>query len=432
MLWTLVKALLFKRQYFWRLAVLILAGDALLTLLIIHFVAYTEIDFETYIVQADKVQQGQRDYSLIYGPSGPLVYPAGHVMIHRALSFVLNATSFRTVQYIYGVLYMASMLVSCMIYHRAKTIPNWVLLLLPLSKRLHSIYVLRLFNDCWSSTIAMFSIYIFSFAGNELIACFLFSFALSIKMNILLYMPGLLVVFLKSLGVIESLVHLGIIVLFQVWLAMPFLMSHPRAYLSHAFDFSRQFLYKWTVNWRFIPEDTFLSKQFALSLLMGHLTTLALFAFFRWFKSDGGLIETVKRGFIRPLQRASWDLPSGDEIVTVLFTSNLIGITFARSLHYQFYSWYAQQLPLLLWRTRYPIAIKLCLLLGIEYSWNVFPSTDLSSAILDISHLLILIGLWFGYPTGTKGRKVSFNDKVDEVEDDTNVSTSSMEWEPES
>ena len=68
-----------------------------------------------------------------------------------------------------------------MIYHRARTVPNWVLILLPLSKRLHSIYVLRLFNDCWSSTIAMLSIYIFSFAGNELMACFLFRSVLSLS-----------------------------------------------------------------------------------------------------------------------------------------------------------------------------------------------------------------------------------------------------------
>lgn len=39
-------------------------------------------------------------------------------------------------------------------------------------------------------------------------------------------------------------------------------------------------------------------------------------------------------------------------------TSNLIGIIFARSLHYQFYSWYSQQLPLLTQRTRFPFIMQ--------------------------------------------------------------------------
>jgi len=78
-------------------------------------------------------------------------YPAGHVRIHQLLYDVTDSgKDVRLAQYIYGVLYMATLVLTCGIYRAAGNVPNWILLLLPLSKRLHSIYALRLFNDCWS------------------------------------------------------------------------------------------------------------------------------------------------------------------------------------------------------------------------------------------------------------------------------------------
>lgn len=40
---------------------------------------------------------------------------------------------------------------------------------------------------------------------------------------------------------------------------------------------------------------------------------------------------------------------------------------------------------------------SLCVIGCIEYAWNVFPSTSLSSALLVASNFLLLVGLWTGY-----------------------------------
>ena len=49
------------------------------------------------------------------------------------------------------------------------------------------------------------------------------------------------------------------------------------------------FFYKWTVNWKFVPEDIFLSKQFAMALLATQLILLGVFAYSRWRHLPWGL-----------------------------------------------------------------------------------------------------------------------------------------------
>lgn len=89
-------------------------------------------------------------------------YPAGHVRLHELLYSITDAgRDVRLAQYIYGVLYLTTLLLSCTIYRTAGSIPNWTVLLLPLSKRLHSIFVLRLFNDCWAIAAAQLAILLF-------------------------------------------------------------------------------------------------------------------------------------------------------------------------------------------------------------------------------------------------------------------------------
>ncbi|KZV97652.1 glycosyltransferase family 58 protein [Exidia glandulosa HHB12029] len=387
-------------RYFWLLAGLVVAGDAALTALIVRFVPYTEIDFTTYMAQMDVFYKGERDYSRIAGPTGPLVYPAGHVLIHRAMYALTDGGKYlERAQAMYGALYVLSLAFTCALYRQARGVPNWVLLLLPLSKRLHSIFALRMFNDCWALVVQQAALLAFG-AGADDLGCVLFSFAVSIKMSVILYLPALLLVLFKRHGFTRGAVHVASIALVQVLIGLPFLLHEPRSYLAGAFDLGRVFLYKWTVNWRFVPEDVFLSRRFATALMVGHLSVLAAFALGKWCRVDGGAFALLERGLRRPGVPAAMQRVSADHALTLLMTSNLIGIAFARSLHYQFYSWYAQQLPLLAWRTRLPVPVRLALLASVEYAWNVYPSTNMSSGILLAAHMVLILGIWFGWPEG--------------------------------
>ncbi len=139
------------------------------------------------------------------------------------------------------------------------------------------------------------------------------SLALSIKMNFLLYLPGLAYLLWTSLGPIPSLLPLSLIALPQLALAAPFLSCPALAstYLHTAFNFSREFLWEWTVNWRWLGEEAFHKKELAGGLLVGHAVGLALLAW-SWAEGGGGLVEVVLRGVKKPMQPAGRGRPSAD------------------------------------------------------------------------------------------------------------------------
>lgn len=130
----------------------------------------------------------------------------------------------------------------------------------------------------------------------------------------------------------------------QILMGLPFLLHNPHSYISAAFDFSRTFLYEWTVNWRFLDKETFLHPALSKALLGLHFIFLCTFGLYRW--TD---ISRIGLKWISLTWKGDPVTVSPAYIVLTLCTSNLIGMTFARSLHYQFYSWYALQLPLFAW-----------------------------------------------------------------------------------
>ena len=126
------------------------------------------------------------------------------------------------------------------------------------------------------------------------------SAALSVKMSVLLYLPAFLVVLVKKCGLATTVKLCFTVFSVQVLLGYPFLLEHPLPYVKGAFDFGRIFLYKWTVNWRFLSEDRFLDPKFAIALLVGHASVLVAFGLFRWCRSAGGAMAILDRATRRP------------------------------------------------------------------------------------------------------------------------------------
>jgi alpha-1,3-mannosyltransferase len=256
------------------LAVLV-AFEIALGLAIVCHVSYTEIDWQAYMQQVQIWLDGELDYRKIRGGTGPLVYPAGFLILFAAFRRLThNGTDVRKAQYIFLAVYIATQCVVWMIYHQQiswirrnkqpdiRGTPNlsfshhiwsWRLAMLVtcFSKRVHSIFLLRLFNE--GPTMLLLYISCFLFMKHKWnVGCVVFSLAVSVKMNVLLFAPGLLLLLLQVSPDLKTVVVrlLTYCALPQLILGAPFLVSFPASYLRKAFELDRVFFYEWTVNWK--------------------------------------------------------------------------------------------------------------------------------------------------------------------------------------
>lgn len=174
-------------------------------------------------------------------------------------------------------------------------------------------------------------------------------------------------------------------------LAIPFLQENPLGYASRAFELTRQFLFEWTVNWRFIGEETFGSTPFAVNLLLIHVFLLLIFLTARWVQPSGLEVDAFARKFLEGrLPRITL---SNQFVTTTLLTSLAIGLLCARSLHYQFFAYLAWTTPFLLWQARlHPVLIYAVWAVQ-EWAWNVFPSTKSSSAAVVLCLTIQVFGI---------------------------------------
>ena len=143
--------------HFTLFSICVLLIELILGIIIIEKVSYTEIDWQAYMSQISMILHGERDYIAIRGGTGPLVYPAGFVYIYAFLyTLTEKGTNIHTAQYLFLSLYLLQWTLLLKITSIVQRIPPWTLLLLMSSKRMHSIYMLRCFND----PIAIFFLYL--------------------------------------------------------------------------------------------------------------------------------------------------------------------------------------------------------------------------------------------------------------------------------
>lgn len=71
--------------------------------------------------QVTQYLAGERDYALIKGGTGPLVYPAGHVYIYSLLyELTEQGTNILRAQWMFVGLYLATLTVVLLCYREAK------------------------------------------------------------------------------------------------------------------------------------------------------------------------------------------------------------------------------------------------------------------------------------------------------------------------
>ncbi|TDH68438.1 hypothetical protein CCR75_007664 [Bremia lactucae] len=373
--------LMWSYRYFPQLACCLLLVEACVGYIIIQKVPYTEIDWSSYMQQVELFKAGERDYLKIRGDTGPLVYPAGFLMTDEGQNI-------RRAQYIFLGFYLITIATVLAIYYRARVLPPWATVFLCISKRLHSIFLLRMFNDGVAMMLLFLAVYLFA-RQRWRWGCVCFSLAVSIKMNVLLFAPALFFLLLQSCGPLRTAWYIFICAAIQVVLAYPFLKNSWWNYCTKAFELSRVFTYHWTVNWKFLDEETFVSGGFAILLLLSHLLFMMLF-----LDKHFNIIGTIRAVMMKPFAIYEPFPIQSEIIVTSLFIMNFTGIVFSRTLHYQFYSWYYPTLPYLLWCSDVPLLLKMAALLNNEYAFNTFPATTMSSLMLQLTNSFLLVTIF--------------------------------------
>ncbi len=422
-------------------------------------------DFDAYMEQAQMVADGQRNYTAIRGDTGPLVYPAGHLVVYGSILKITgwdttrwtteyspkNITGYESrthrpdsvlfsLQIVFAGAYAVTLGIWLGFISRALPPLQWkgvwaaldyaarlltIVVGVLKGRRARQVFALGLFNDAVGATVIALAL-VFLSRRRWLAGCLMYSFAVAVKMNNLLYAPGLAVLLWHYTGMKKTLGYIAACGALQVLLGAPFLLAHPMEYLAGAFNLGRQFDQQWSVNFVFLPAAVFSSKALALGLLL--CTVAALLALRGTACALQRRTATEDSGVVHPgrhnssvFEGPAVVLPSPDSkgkaqvsateqgmviehhVLLVMAVSNIVGVTLARSIHFQFFVWYWH--AVLLHAVCSRVTGVFWPVWGYFFMryWEFHPPTVQSSAIVCTCHVLLLLSTFWGWRAHVPG-----------------------------
>ena len=323
--------------------------------------SYWDMDYSSYREQAQQYLDGELNYKYIIGNRGQWYYPALHLytyaLIHQVTDnymYPLPAILTVTAVHIFVCVFAVK------IYQEAfgKDSKNVLLVLLWCLSTKPTINVTRYaFSDDFNVLFTYIGIYLFQKHQNLLGSIFI-AIGLGYKMNVMMYLPALLLIVALSSGVIRATLYfIMVFILQEVW-ALEFNLAYPYEYNTYAFNLAKGF--KWETSriylWIKYENKRFYRTIFySVFLMILILLTCLYFLIVRW----APLLHKNRKFSMKLLcQKISlWpiqicpDFEKQDPyfIAEAFFLCNFAGIVWARSLHQQFLIWYWFSIPFIMY-----------------------------------------------------------------------------------
>lgn len=197
------------------------------------------VDYTSYISQASAVYKGERDYMKIHGNLGPAYYPAGNIwqympayllhMYTEDAEFIMKALHIL----IHTCTIVLATKISFIYFYDGKrpTTSNLVkspkaqmVAIILLSNKLDKEYYNLMYNDEIMVIYLLLTIY-FAITNCPIKASIFLALAMSIKLTAVLIIPAFLGITMANHGVPTLFKSIGIILAFQVIVALPFLLG---------------------------------------------------------------------------------------------------------------------------------------------------------------------------------------------------------------